>query len=145
MTVTTASTDKNVVTSSYGQQTPTILCIDDDPQITSSIELRLSNYDVKVICNFTGMQGIWQAIQHRPDLIISDLRMPQGDGEYLLECIRNNKATAHTPVILLSGVNEHALESRMRCLGADSFLRKPVHYQQLLSEIGKYVELREKS
>ncbi|MBC8354326.1 MAG: response regulator [Planctomycetes bacterium] len=125
------------------QRTPTILCIDDDPDITRTIELRLSSYEVDVLRNFTGMQGMWQAVQQKPDLIITDLRMPQGDGEHLLESLRRNQATAGIPVIVLSGQKGEQVENHVRRLGADSFLQKPLHYQDLINEIRMYVELRE--
>lgn len=125
------------------QKRPTILCVDDDPQLTAAIELRLSEYEVDVFCNFTGMQGIWRAISEKPDLIIVDLVMPQGNGEYLIECIRQNNDTASIPVIMLTGAREQRLARRMRKLGVDSFLRKPVHTDELIAEIEKYVDLHQ--
>ena len=124
-------------------RTPTVLCIDDDPDISRTIELRLANYDVEVLRNFTGTQGIWQAVQSKPDLIITDLRMPQGDGEYLLECLKQNQSTAGIPVMVLSGKREQAAEKHALRLGAAGFLRKPVHFHELIDEIKKHVELRE--
>jgi DNA-binding response OmpR family regulator len=129
----------------YAKRTPIILCIDDDPDITRTIELRLSTYEVDVMCNFTGMQGYWQAVQHIPDLIITDLSMPQGDGEHLLECLKRNQATYAIPVIVISGQKSHRVESQMRRLGADSFFHKPICYDVLMDEINQYMQLRERA
>ena len=127
------------------KRTPIILCIDDDPDITRTIELRLSSYEVEVMCNFTGMQGFWQAVQHKPDLIITDLLMPQGDGEHLIECLKRNQETYAIPVIVISGQKGHKVESQMRRMGADSFFHKPISYEVLLDEINQYIQLREKT
>ena len=126
------------------KRTPIILCIDDDPDITRTIELRLSSYDVEVMCNFTGMQGYWQAVQHKPDLIITDLGMPQGDGEHLLECLKRNHETIAIPVIVISGQQGHRVENQMRRLGADGFFRKPIRFDELIGDIHQYIQLRER-
>jgi len=126
------------------KRTPIILCIDDDPDITRTIELRLSSFAVDVICNFTGMQGYWQAVQHKPDLIITDLGMPQGDGEHLLECLKRNQATFAIPVIVISGQKGHRVERQMQRLGADSFFHKPIQFDELIAEIKQTIQLRER-
>src|SRR5882724_7657990 len=76
---------------------PSILCVDDDPDITWTIEMRLKSYDVTVKRAFHGMQGIWEAVRARPDLIIMDLAMPNGDGAYILRCLRGNQETETVP------------------------------------------------
>ena len=144
MLKTTWSGHSTTLSKPNADRIPTVLCIDDDPEITRIIEARLSTYEVKVICSFTGMQGIWQAIQSKPDLIISDVRMPQGDGTYLLDCIRQNQATSHIPVIVLSGMRDRDLANQMKLRGAASFLHKPIHYQDLIHEISRHIELVEK-
>lgn len=122
---------------------PTILCVDDDPDITRFIELTLSNYDVDVIRDCCGRLGIWDAYQSLPDVIITDVRMPDGDGTHLLEELKRNTRTAHIPVIVFTGQRDAQLAGRMRNLGAAGFLRKPVHYETLLAEIRRFVALPE--
>lgn len=122
---------------------PTILCIDDDPDVTRSIELILSNYEVNVVRDCCGRLGICDVHEQNPDLIITDMRMPDGDGEHLLEQVKQNARTAHIPVIVLTGLSNDQLPGRMRNLGAASFLQKPVHSQTLLSEIGRFISLSE--
>ena len=120
------------------------LCIDDDPQISETIALRLNQYEVNVLRAFHGMHGFWLAMTNRPDLIITDMKMPQGAGEYVVDCLRHNSDTRDIPVIVLTGQRDPQLESRMRQLGVDEFFTKPVHFEQLREAIVKYIPLKER-
>tara|TARA_R110002124_G_scaffold65452_12_gene178991 strand:- start:214 stop:717 length:504 start_codon:yes stop_codon:yes gene_type:complete len=119
----------------------TILCVDDDPDITRAIQKILSNYDVDVISDCCGRLGTWDVYKKKPDLIITDLRMPDGDGQHLLAEVKVNAQTSHIPVIVLTGQRDAHLPGQLRHLGAASFLQKPVHYTSLLAEIGRFVSL----
>ncbi|MGE0378916.1 MAG: two-component system response regulator, partial [Planctomycetaceae bacterium] len=79
---------------SSGRIRPTILCVDDDPEVTRSIEMVLSNYDVNVVRDCCGRLGVWDVFQTNPDVVITDLRMPDGDGQLLLEQVKSNTRTA---------------------------------------------------
>ncbi len=122
---------------------PTVLIIDDDPDVTRCLELVLANYDVNVIRDYCGKFGAWDATRNEPDVIITDYAMPNGDGQQLLEEVKTNAQTAHIPVIVFTGQRDVALASHLKQLGAASILYKPVHYQTLLTEIQHYVSLRE--
>src|SRR5687767_1275886 len=110
---------------------PTILCIDDDPEVSGAIERRLSKYEVHLIRAFHGMHGYAEAIAHKPDVIVMDLRMPSGDGATILECLRRNQQTAAIPVIVLTGMRDRRLKHRLLNLGADEFLCKPLLLDEL--------------
>ncbi len=90
------------------------------------------------------MQGFWEVIQEAPDLILLDMAMPQGNGQFVLECLKSNRHSASIPVVVLSGLRDPALCSRAMQLGAAKFLRKPIHFDDLLQEIGRFVDLRPK-
>ena len=120
---------------------PTILCVDDDPDITQSVQKHLSIYRVNVVCENCGKLGVWDVYRRNPNLIITDLRMPDGDGMYLLEQVRSNTCTARIPIIVMTGMRSDDLPGRMKNLGVASFLTKPVPFQKLLCEIGKYISL----
>ena len=121
---------------------PTILCVDDDPDIQTAIELRMREFDVTIDHAFFGMQGIVEAGRSNPDLILMDLAMPNGDGQYLLECVKRNPETSAIPVLVLTGMRDPRLKRRVLNAGAEAFLEKPVHFDQLLEHIGRYVKLR---
>lgn len=123
---------------------PTILCIDDDPDISKTIELRLNSFEVNVKRAFGGMQGFAIAAQVKPDVIITDLRMPMGEGDFVVESLKRNSQTAHIPVIVLSGQPGNDLPGRLCRLGAVKFFRKPVRFDELLAELSQHITLRER-
>lgn len=125
--------------------TPTVLCVDDDPEITQSIEMHLRPYAVNVVRAFHGMQGFAEAVKIEPDLIIMDVAMPHDDGGSVLGCIRRSAKTADTPVIILTGMRDRAIAREMLALGANKLMRKPANSDDLLHEIGRFIQLRERS
>jgi CheY-like chemotaxis protein len=125
-------------------RTPTILCIDDDPQVSEVIQDRLEVYDVELLRAFFGAQGIWMAVTNKPDVIITDLRMPQGDGTTVIECLKSNPQAAAIPIIVLTGRKEPGLPGHLERMGVASYLTKPIHFNDLLLELGRYIDIRAK-
>ena len=123
---------------------PTLLCIDDDPQISEVIKLRLSQYEVNVLSAYHGMHGFWLAMTNRPDLIITDIKMPQGAGDYVVDCLRNNSDTRDIPVIVLTGGRDPKAESGMRRLGVDEYFTKPVQFDKLREAMRRHIKLKER-
>jgi two-component system, OmpR family, response regulator RpaA len=122
---------------------PIILIVDDDPQIAETISLRLGAYDVEVLAAYHGMHGFGLALSARPDLVITDLRMPQGEGAYVVERLKNNPDTRQIPVIVLTGQRDPKLENQMRALGIQEYCLKPMRFEELRKKISKYIELVE--
>ncbi len=125
-----------------GADAPTILCIDDDPGISESIELRLRQFDVEVLRAYHGTHGLSLATTGRPDLIITDMKMPQGCGDYIVESLRRNPDTREIPVILLTGQRNQHFVTMAHQYGIDLVLIKPVQFKELAAAIGKFVPLR---
>lgn len=125
-------------------RTPVILSVDDDPDISRSIELRLGEYRVKVLRAFFGVQGCWDAITQAPDLIIMDLAMPNGDGKFVLESLRRNPKTAHVPIIILTGMRDRHLKEDVLNSGADQYLTKPIRFDDLLHEISRFITIEKR-
>ncbi|HEX3997926.1 MAG TPA: response regulator [Pirellulales bacterium] len=122
---------------------PTLLCIDDDPEISRAIQLHLRSFGVEVIRAYSGIHGYWLAVTNKPDAIITDLGMPQGRGEYVLESLKANSKTAHIPVIVLTGERNAALARRLTDIGAAAILKKPVEFQELLRILTTHLALEE--
>ena len=125
-------------------QSPVVLCIDDDPQVSEVIRDRLYDYEVKLLSAFSGMQGLWLAATHKPDVIITDLLMPMGDGATIIECLKHNAKTAAIPIIVLTARRETGLPRHVKEIGADSFLNKPILFNDLLEELRRYIEVQPK-
>lgn len=116
---------------------PTVLLIDDNEMILTLLENCLSDY--YTIRPFTSAIQALEAIQQglKPDLIVTDLNMPGLDGKLFLQKLKSNAATAAIPVIILSGSEKS--ETRIECLeaGADDFLVKPFHTEEIRIRIQK--------
>lgn len=119
-----------------------ILCIDDDPQICESISIRLSGYNVNVETAFFGTHGFWLAQQNKPDLIITDLKMPQGDGDFVVETIRANTTLSNLPIVVLSGKAKHEFQQSVKGLDIDGFLRKPIDFDELIDVLSGLIPLQ---
>jgi CheY-like chemotaxis protein len=123
-------------------RSPVVLCIDDDPHVSEIIRDRLDDYDVKLLSAYDGIQGISLAAIHKPDVIITDFRMPMGDGSIIIECLKRNPKTASIPIIVLTAKRESDLRPRMQKIGADSFLNKPILFSDLLEELRRYIKIQ---
>ena len=79
-----------------------------------------------------------------PDLILMDLAMPHGNGEYLLDVIKRNEQTADIPVIVLTGMRDNQMKRRLMRIGAAQYLTKPLRLDDLVHEISRFVDLQER-
>lgn len=125
-------------------RTPVVLCIDDDPRVVEIIQDYLERYDVKILQAYFGAQGIWLAVVHQPDVIITDLRMPQGDGATVIETLKRNAKTAAIPIVVLTCITDPGIDGQVRYLGAENCLHKPLHMHDLLTELRRYIKVRPK-
>jgi CheY-like chemotaxis protein len=126
---------------SRDRQLHCVLCVDDDPVIIRSVAIRLQPYGVNVKGIDNGAQGYLQAAMDPPDLILLDLNMPSGAGDYALEQLKGSPTTKDIPVIVLTMEATAGIHRQMSSLGADGFLTKPVHWPALFAEMGRYVQL----
>jgi response regulator RpfG family c-di-GMP phosphodiesterase len=133
--------DPTIGDSAQAPSTPTVLCIDDDPNVCRALARTLRSHGVEVLVAYHGMHGYHLAATMVPDLIITDLRMPQGEGCYLIECLKRDRQTAHIPVVVFSGVRDPGIESKVRDLGAVEFFNKPTPIDTLLDEVRKHIDL----
>jgi signal transduction histidine kinase len=111
----------------------TILLIDDDEQMLHSYGLILRKSGYHVLEANSGSSGLKMAQQHLPDLILSDINMPGGDGTTLLRDLRNDSELKSVQIVLMTGKPEVATPRRVMEEGADDFLLKPVSMEALLA------------
>lgn len=121
---------------------PRVLCIDDDPEIGRTLEIRFRNYEVDVRVAYFGTHGFFEAITESPDLIMTDVGMPSGDGHFVLESLRNNQKTYDVPVVVLTGMRDETLKRDMLNKGANAFLSKPVRFDHLIETVSDFIDLR---
>ena len=118
-----------------GQRPAHVLVVDDDPQLVEVIRdiLEDEHYSVSVAAN--GREALQQVYRERPDLVLTDLRMPDIDGIELLRRLRRDLSTCQIPVLFLSIVAELDREVEAMDLGADDYITKPVERSRLLSRV----------
>ena len=113
----------------------TILLLDDKESIAKVVAVYLSGeYDVVYFDNQWLQEG------NKPDLIISDIRMPVMRGDEFLEYVKNNELFKSFPVIILS--SEESTSERIRLLevGASDYIVKPFNPMELKIRIRKIIE-----
>ncbi len=120
---------------------PTVLCVDDDPNVSEAIARKLLRLGIRVLRAYDGVQGCWLAATEKPDVIVLDVAMPKGNGDEILELLQRNEQTASVPVLVLTGKTDPGLCHKMKKLGAARFLSKPIPFDELLEEIARYVSV----
>ena len=111
---------------------PRILVVDDEPQIIRVLRTALNsrNYDVNTAAD--GVSGLQTFEDWRPDLVITDLAMPNMDG---LEFCKQLRTLTQVPIIVLSAKSEEQMKVDALDSGADDFVAKPFGFDELLARI----------
>lgn len=104
---------------------PLALVVDDDPSIRSlcAANLRLAGFGVLEADD--GQSALQQARSARPDIVLSDVRMPRLDGFGLAKAMRRDARTRGIPLVFLSGETGSAVRARAAALGVAGFVAKP--------------------
>jgi len=113
-----------------------VLYIEDNLSNMRLVERVLARwYDVTLISAMQGSIGLELAARHRPDLVLLDLHLPDMNGADVLTELRRDPDLAHTPVVVLSADATSTQMDRLRLLGVDNYLTKPIELDQLLAVI----------
>jgi two-component system KDP operon response regulator KdpE len=109
-----------------------ILVVDDEPQITRVLKTTLSAQGYGVRTASDGEDALFQLKSWTPDLIITDLRMPNVDG---LELCRRVRSESRLPIIVLSVKGEEDIKVQALDAGADDYITKPFSTNELLARV----------
>jgi two-component system alkaline phosphatase synthesis response regulator PhoP/two-component system response regulator VicR len=111
---------------------PRILAVDDEPNIVRLIQVNLERQGYQVETANNGRQALEKVRANRPDLLVSDVMMPEMDGFELLKNVRADASLSDLPIIMLTakGADKDIMEGYTR--GADMYLTKPFNPQELL-------------
>jgi two-component system, chemotaxis family, chemotaxis protein CheY len=114
-----------------------VLVVDDDPAIRSVLAVGLRLAGMAVIEAEDGARGLGRALRSRPDLVVTDVKMPVLDGFGLAAALREDERTYSIPIVFVSGETEPALRERAEAAGAAAFFTKPFDPIALAERVGE--------
>jgi DNA-binding response OmpR family regulator len=117
-----------------------ILIVEDDLDILRLLKRELEEAGFEVLAFDSGMRGLTAVREEEPDLVILDLGLPDISGQ---EIARRVRRTGDTPILILTAADEVGTKVEMLNAGADDYLAKPFHVQELLARIN--VQLRKRT
>lgn len=117
-----------------------IVVVEDDSDISRLLKLELEEAGYAVQAFETGMGGLAAVREQKPHLVILDLGLPDLSGA---EIARRIRQTGDTPIIILTAADDVTTKVEMLNAGADDYLAKPFHAQELIARVG--VQLRKRN
>jgi CheY-like chemotaxis protein len=114
---------------------PTVYFIDDSATMREVIKIAFRRENINVVACHDAATALKEIEAAKPDMVITDVIMPDKDGYDVCQHIKSHPALAKTPVILMSGVVNRAVAERAFAVKADELLRKPFQPQDLIARV----------
>lgn len=114
---------------------PTVYFIDDSATMREVIKIAFRRENINVVACQDAATALQEIEQAKPDVIITDVIMPEKDGYEVCQYIKSHPALGRTPVILMSGVVNRAVAEKAFAVKADELLRKPFQPQDLITRV----------
>ncbi|HKP85464.1 MAG TPA: response regulator [Blastocatellia bacterium] len=118
-----------------------ILLVEDDADTRQALAMLFELEGFEVVTAVDGEEAFSQALNERPDLIVTDINMPKVSGLDLIEMVRKDRRINNTPIVAMSAVERQNL-NRAEELGAVAVAQKPIEFDNFLSLIAKVVSAR---
>jgi len=112
-----------------------VLVVDDEPDIVALVAYHLAKSGFRVVTATSGSEALDQARRERPALVVLDLMLPGMSGFDVLTALRNDDATRHVAVLMLTARREEPDRVRGLSLGADDYLTKPFSPAELVLRV----------
>lgn len=114
---------------------PTVLVVEDDPVILRLLEVNFELEGFTVYLAHDGAEGIDVAIASKPDVIVSDIMMPNVSGIELVQALKADESTASIPIVLLSAKAQTGDLKAGMDAGADDYVTKPFEPLDLVDRV----------
>ncbi len=115
------------------------LIVDDEIHIIQVVAIKLKNNGFEVVTANNGQKALEAALEHKPDVIVTDYQMPVMDGLELIENLRKQEQTAQIPVIMLTA-RDFAIEPEtIEQLKISACLNKPFSPRELLEKVEEVI------
>lgn len=122
--------------------TAKILVVDDEPSIRDMLRDLLAAAGYTVVTASDGREALSMTLADKPDLIISDIRMPKLDGLTLCKALRVNSETKSIPILMLTSYNTSEHMEAAMAAGADDFLPKPLNVEEVKIRVRSLLKLK---
>src|SRR5882757_3100334 len=117
------------------KRTPTVYFIDDSATMREVIKIAFRRENINVVTCADAASALAQFEENPPDMVITDVIMPDQDGYSVCSQVKQNPQFAKTPVILMSGVVNKSVADRAVAVQADELVRIPFQPQELISRV----------
>jgi len=115
--------------------TPTVVFIDDSATMREVIKIAFRRENIDVVAYPDAASALPSIEQGKPDVVITDVIMPDKDGYEVCQHIKQHPRLGNTPVILMSGVVNRAVAEKAFSVKADELIRKPFQPQDLITRV----------
>jgi len=122
------------------KRTPTVYFIDDSATMREVIKIAFRRENINVITCADAASALAQFGENRPDVVITDVIMPDQDGYSVCSQIKQNPEFCETPVVLMSGVVNKSVADKAVSVKADELIRKPFQPQELIARVKSLLE-----
>ncbi len=122
------------------RRTPTIYFIDDSATMREVIKIAFRRENMNVITCADAASALAQFEENRPDVVITDVIMPDQDGYSVCTHIKQHPEFGSTPVVLMSGVVNKSVADKAVSVKADELIRKPFQPQELIGRVKSLLE-----
>jgi len=119
----------------HSRKLPVILVVDDNRENLELLEAYLEDIECRAIPASDGPEALEIVKSDNPDLILLDIMMPKMSGFEVCRRVKNDPATAHIPIIMVTALNEFGDMQRGVECGTDDFVSKPVNKIELLTRV----------
>ena len=118
-----------------------ILLVEDDSDTQAALAMLFEMEGFEVITAADGQEAYLRAVTERPDLIVTDINMPNVNGLDLIRLVRSDGRIENIPIVAMSAVEKQYLNRAME-LGAIAVAQKPIEFDQFVSLIARIVSAR---
>jgi signal transduction histidine kinase/ligand-binding sensor domain-containing protein/DNA-binding response OmpR family regulator len=134
--------DKNVNKAEHANRKPMVLLVEDNDDFRFYLKDNLKDI-FSIIEAPNGKDGWQKALSQHPDIIVSDISMPEMTGIELCKKLKSDKRTSHIPVVLLTALTGEGQQLKGLEIGANDYVTKPFNFEILLSKIKNILTLRD--
>lgn len=133
-----------MVTKPLTADAPLLLIVEDNPEVRNYVE-RIFVNEYRILTAENGKEGLLQAKKEMPDLIISDVMMPETDGITLCRELKTDIETSHIPIVLLTARTASIFKIEGLKTGADDYVTKPFDSEELRLRVGNIIKSRQEA